>query len=589
MIENYRAIEVVKGSGNILFGPQTLAGTINFVTINPPDHQSIVADADYGSYNYFRGLARYGDTLMNGDVRYVIQVLDRRSDGFRDQPYNQISALGKVIFPTGKGGEARLKLGFQQDDASSDDIGLTSAMYAANPHRPTLSPDGHSIMNRYDISLIHDQQLGDHTKLKTLVYGYQSDRIWRRPDWTRSPTPGDGYLRIDGDPSVTNGAVYFENSNTILDRDYTVMGLEPRLEHRMKTSFVEHTIDFGGRLLQEKAHYQQRAGAYPQTWSGALDFEQKRTSYAGATYVQDRMAFTDKLLVTPGIRLEYVSSTTYTLRQSDADMYSKGTKPTTGLIPGIGMVYGTKEASVFGNMHYGFAPPRITSSISARGPGMTLEGDKGISYEIGTRNAMLPFLRAELTGFLSNYSNQVDVSPNAATGDGSLADVGATNIYGVETGSETLLLDKIFKLKTIVETRGQLHVLPTRPSASGPMAGKFPTPYAPEHARLNGHFDIEHRSGFGGQVAYTVVSNQFADGANTKAGGPDNRRRGRARGVSNLGRDPALSMAETEASRSASPARTSSTRPTSSRGAPRASSLARSGSSFSACAGNGRI
>ena len=36
VIERYRAIEVVKGSGNILFGPQTLAGTINFLTIAPP-------------------------------------------------------------------------------------------------------------------------------------------------------------------------------------------------------------------------------------------------------------------------------------------------------------------------------------------------------------------------------------------------------------------------------------------------------------------------------------------------------------------------------------------------------------------------
>lgn len=513
VIENYRAIEVVKGSGNILFGPQTLAGTINFVTINPPDHQSIVADADYGNYNYFRGLARYGDTLLDGDVRYVVQVLDRRGDGFRDQPYNQISALAKVIFPTGNGGEARLKLGFQQDDASSDDIGLTSAMYAANPRRPTLSPDAHSIMNRYDVSLIHDQELGANTKLKTLVYGYQSDRIWRRPDWTRSPEAGDGYLRVDGDPSVTNGAVYFENSNTVLDRDYTVFGVEPRLEHRMKTAFVEHTIDFGGRALQENAHYQQRSGSYPQTYSGALDFEQKRRSYAAAGYVQDRMAFSDKLLVTPGIRVEYVSSTTYTLRQSDVDMYSRGTKPTTGVIPGIGIVYGTKSANVFGNMHYGFAPPRITSSISARGPGQTLEGDRGISYEVGTRNSMLPFLRAELTGFLSNYSNQVDVTPDALTGESQLADVGATNIYGIETG-ESLLIDKLLKLQTIVEL-GVRYTFSHATFRYGPSMGNF-LPYAPEHS-LNANFDVELRSGLGGQLGYTFVSNQFADGANTRA------------------------------------------------------------------------
>jgi hypothetical protein len=144
-------------------------------------------------------------------------------------------------------------------------------------------------------------------------------------------------------------------------------GVEPRFEHRLKTGFVEQTFDFGGRVLQEQAQYQQRTGGYPQTWAGSLDFEQKRISWGGALYLQDRIAFGSDLLVTPGIRVETVNSKTYTLRENGVDVYKTGDKPTTGVIPGIGMVYGTKRANVFGNMHYGFAPPRITSPISTGG------------------------------------------------------------------------------------------------------------------------------------------------------------------------------------------------------------------------------
>lgn len=516
VIERYRSIEVVKGSGNILFGPQTLAGTINFITLAPPDHQVITGDVDVGTYGYVRGAATYGDTI--GEARYVTQILYRHGEGFRNQPYDQLSGLAKVVVPTGINGEATLKLDYQRDDSSSDDIGVTRDMFKANPRRPTLSPDAHSIMNRYAASITHEERLGSNTKLKTLLYGYMSDRDWRRPDWTRNPVSGEKYLRIDGDPTVPGGAIFFQNGNTILSRDYSVLGVEPRFEHKWKLGFVEQTFDFGGRLLEENAHYQQRTGSYPQTWSGNLDFEQKRKSLAGAVYLQDRIAFGEDLIVTPGIRVETVNSKTYTLRENDADTYETGNKPTTGVIPGVGVVYGTKRASVFGNMHYGFAPPRITSSVSTRSAQtQQLQGDRGISYEIGTRGQQLPWLRAEATGFLSNYMNQVGVNPDA-NGEGNLADIGATNIFGVESG----LVFSIDKLVKALPNAG-LHVvdLGARYTFShatfryGAMAGNFLS-YAPLHS-LNGNLDIEHRTGFGGQLAYTFVSSQYADGANTVA------------------------------------------------------------------------
>ncbi len=509
-IERYRAIEVVKGSGNILFGPQTLAGTINFVTVAPPDRPTFVVDADGGSYGYARALASYGDAI--GNVRYIAQVTHRRGDGFRDQPFDSTNGLAKVVFPTGKDGEAVLRLGFQRDDAASDDIGFTRDMFRERPRRPTLSPSAHTILNRYDAALIHEQRFSPRTKLKTLVYGYVTDRVWRRPDWTRAPSATERYLRIVGDTSLPGGAVYFGDGNTVLDRDYDVLGVEPRFEHRAKTWFVEHTLDFGGRALRESAHYEQRDGGYPETYAGSSEFEQRRRGHAFALYLQDRMAFGDKLLVTPGIRLEHVSTETFTLRQGGQDVYETGIKPTTGVIPGVGIVYGRKAANVFGNMHYGFAPPRITSSVSARGRPQALAGDRGISYEVGGRGQPVSWLRGEATGFLSNYSNQVAVNPSA-DGEGNLADVGATNLAGAESGLQ-LSIDKLLGLPTLVEL-GARYTYAHATFRYGPFAGNF-LPYAPQHS-FNTNLDIEHKSGLGGQLAYAFVGPQSADGANSVA------------------------------------------------------------------------
>ncbi len=512
-IERMRGIEVVKGSGNILFGPQTLAGTINFLTIAPPERQTAVADVDVGTYGYLRGLASYGDAIGNGDTRWVVQVLHRRGDGFRDLPFDSTNGLAKLAFSTGKNGEAVVKLGFHRDDAASDDIGLTAAMYARTPRRTSLSPSSHLILNRYDASLTHEQRFSSSTKLKTLVYAYRTDRIWRRQDYTRTPVPGERYTSIVGDVDVPGGGIWFKDVNAILDRTYDVMGVEPRFEHRFKTADVAHTLDFGGRLLRETASYEQRTGGNARSYVGSLDFAERHEGTAAAAYVQDRMAFTDRLLVTPGVRFEYLAFDREVLRQPPGgDTSVVGDKTVTGIVPGIGMVYGTKRASAFGGMHRGFAPPRVTSSISARGQTSDIGGDESMNYETGVRGAPVRWLRGEVTGFLSNFDNQVIIQ-TAAGSDATLTDAGATNIVGAET-AWILGIDRVLHLPTAVDL-GARYTFARSTFRYGPNAGNF-LPYAPVHS-LNVNLDVEHRSGFGGQIAYGFIGPQFADADNSRA------------------------------------------------------------------------
>jgi Fe(3+) dicitrate transport protein len=514
-IERYRGIEVVKGSGNILFGPQTLAGTINFLTLAPPERPTAVVDVDAGTYGYVRALGSYGAAVE--EVRYVVQVLHRRGDGFRSLPFDSTNVLGKVAIPTGRDGEAMLKMGMHRDDAASDDVGLTSAMYTAAPRRPSLSPVSRLRLERYDVSVTHAQRFSADTKLKTLAYAYRTDRAWRRQDYTRVPTSGVRYSRIVGDPDGPDSSIFFRDSNAILDRQYDVIGFEPRAEHRTSTGDVGHTFDVGGRALRETAHYQQRSGDYAESFTGSLDFDEKRAGTAFSAYVQDRIAFRDDLLVTPGVRVEHLVASRVVLRGRDdggevRDLYREGTSTTTGIIPGIGMVYGTKRANVFGGLHVGFAPPRVSSSISPRGEVGNVAADESMNYELGTRTMPFKWGRIEAIGFVSNFSNQVIIS----TQPGALAvltDAGATNILGGE-GATLLSIDKALDLPTVVEL-GARYTYVRSTFRYGPAAGNF-LPYAPEHS-FNTNLDVEHRSGVGGQIAYAFVSRQFADAANTFA------------------------------------------------------------------------
>lgn len=84
-IERMRGMEVVKGSGSILFGPQTTGGVINFLTKIPPPHRRTLVDVEGGDRNYVRGIASYGDTF--GSARYITQASYKQGSGIRERPF----------------------------------------------------------------------------------------------------------------------------------------------------------------------------------------------------------------------------------------------------------------------------------------------------------------------------------------------------------------------------------------------------------------------------------------------------------------------------------------------------------------------
>jgi Fe(3+) dicitrate transport protein len=512
-IERMRGIEVVKGSGSILFGPQTIGGVVNFLTLMPEDKQRAALDVEGGQLGYFRGLGQYNDHFEG--ARYVVQALYRRGDGFRDEAFEQTDLLAKIAVDTSRRGQAVVKLSFHDDAADSDDVGLTRGRYALDPRRGTLAPLDHMRLRKYDASVVHEERITDETKLKTLVYAYTTTRIWRRQDYVRQRAPGEQYDHVVGDESIPFGAIYFQSTDTILDRIYEVAGIEPKLEQRFATGPVGHTTETGLRLLGETAHYQQRTGQTPTSYSGALDAEERHRSIALAVYAQDRIAFRDDLLVTPGVRVEHAAFHRLAMRQGDQDVQTAGDTSVTGLIPGVGIIYGTRRAHVFGGVHVGWAPPRVTTAISPKGTPGQVSAEQSTNWEIGTRVSPWKWWRAEVTGFASHFDNQVVLNTPAANDTAQTAetDAGTTRHYGAELGS-VLQIGKAVDAGMIVDL-GTRYTFSRAVFVGGPNAGNI-LPYAPQHG-VAANLDLEHRMGLGGQVAYNFVGSQFTDAANTVA------------------------------------------------------------------------
>ncbi len=538
-MERMRGIEVVKGSGNILFGPQTIGGVVNFLTLVPPTHRHEMAEIDAGFWSgdnchpgspclfgtrpegYVSMMASHGDAPSE-HVRYVVQVLHKESDGTRMEGFSITDVLGKVVFDTGPRGEATLKLGFRDDEAMSDDNGLTQAMYQSDPRQPTLSPADRVSQQHFDAAITHNQYFDENTKLTTIAYAYRTQRVWNRQDYDRN-TPGAQLLPLNqydywvGDTGLAGGALYFRNTDTILDRYYDVAGVEPRLEWRTDTGGLGHTLNVGARLLYEDAHYQQRTGSTPTSDAGTLDYVFDHDTWAFATYVEDRLEVRDWLLVTPGVRLEEAHFTSNVTREGDQDTWQPGGGWASGVIPGIGIVAGSPKVNVYAGMHSGWAPPRVTSPITPN-PGtaaVQLSPESSINYELGTRITHKRLFHVEATAYLIDFDNQVVSTSSAGTSGGATEQVngGATRHYGLEGGASFGLGDALGMRPNTAIDLGLRYTLSQAKFQGGPYDGNW-LPYAPA-ATLVGTIDVQHKSGLAGELAWTYVGEQFTDSQNT--------------------------------------------------------------------------
>ncbi len=522
-VERIRAVEVVKGSGSILFGPQTIGGVVNFVTTPPPDKPEWTLETQYGQRNYLKLFGMYGGSVADGAARYVVQLSRKQGDGIRGFEFGATDFLGKIAIATSDKGEATVKVAVYDEFSRSTYVGLTQSMFAVDAYRPTIAPHDAFYIRRYDASVTHEYRFNESTRLRTFVYGYITDRSWRRQNYDREELPGMGYERIVGDRSTPGGAIYFRDTSTTRDRKYEVMGVEPRLEHRFFTGPARHTLTLGARVHAETAERLQFLDEFATSNAGDLQNEEFHRTYALSAYAQDRIAFRDDLLVTPGVRVETMDSLRHTRRTDRGgpprDVWIRGESSNVAFMPGIGIVGGSPKLNAFGGVYVGYAPPRVTAAITPGGADAGLDAEQSINYELGVRLSKPKWLRAELTGFIMSFRNQIVTGSLASGQQSELVNGGRTLHAGAES-SVTLGIGQALKLPITLDL-GVRYTFSRATYRGGPFDGNY-LPYAPQHT-ASVSLNAEHKIGLGGEIAWSHVSDQFADENNIVAVDPTGR------------------------------------------------------------------
>jgi Fe(3+) dicitrate transport protein len=436
-IDRMAAVELLKGSGQIMFGPRTIGGVVNYITADPPSERETSVTLRGGSSGFLGLQLGYGNTFGNAGMR--VHYLHKRADKIGVTGFEIHDLNAKFRLMLSEKSSLGIKLQVYDELSNATYIGLTQPMFDREEYYPVMAPDDQLRVRRYALGTTHKYLISKNLKLISTAYLYTTDRNWRRQAFSSSPTAPKQTGVVWGDPSIDKGAIFMQYETLNRNRSFLVGGAETHLVWNYNLGNSKSQLDAGARVIRETAAEQEILGSSPASRSGALVKDEKRPGYALSSFVQNKFALGQHFSITAGLRMEYyhferglylykASATTY------RDTAIVAATEVSALIPGLGANYALgKNVALFAGLHKGFAPPAIKNSVSTAGEVFPLDAQESWNYELGARFTTAKGIEGEATLFMLDFAKQVIPVSESSGGSGSgFANAGKTLHQGAE-------------------------------------------------------------------------------------------------------------------------------------------------------------
>ncbi|MBX9928708.1 MAG: TonB-dependent receptor [Gemmatimonadaceae bacterium] len=420
-------IEVVKGAGQILYGPQTVGGVINYITPGLPSRSGGSARVAGGSNDFANAQVRTAS--VNGASGVLLDVGRWRGIGARRNTRSDVTdASLKLVLPLRGQQRVIAKANAYREGSQVTYSGLTEREWSVDPRQNPFRNDRFDI-TRVAGSVAHEWSAGPR-KLVTTAYAHDISRDWWRQSSNSAQRPNTASNPACG--GMANLETGCGNEGRL--RRYQVVGVEPRLTQPLLLGSLAGSLDVGARLHREKQMRRQENGPTFDARSGTLLEDNLRETAAVATFAQARVG-TDRWSVTPGLRVEHIVLTRRNfLPVAGSPAGVGGRTALTELIPGLGATLAANNAlHFFAGVHRGFAPPRNEDVISnSTGGVVDLAAERSWNTELGARWRGGPQWTVDATLFQMDFSNQI-IPASVAGGTGAtLTSAGRTHHRGVE-------------------------------------------------------------------------------------------------------------------------------------------------------------
>ena len=442
-------VEVVKGSGAIKYGPQTMGGVINYYTKRPRNEFGGKLKIKAGENNFLSLFSEIGG-FGNEKFKPEFQLLYKQGDGFRENNgFEQVNGTLKLSYNKSQDENYYLKVNTNYENSNATYTGLTQYSFKTNPRYNPKKDDNFKLF-RTAVDLITTKRLSSNlTKSTTAFVSFFDRRWWRENDIFASVA--------DSASSNPTAQPYYETMNLIrrgngkdnfgILRTFYVGGVEQVFSYKDSpfgiSSFLSNnsSLEIGGRVYFERFIDDKKSGAKTDSREGiyfipaASDDEQpiivgqshhyQTTAFSG--FVSENIEF-EKFTLNPGLRLEV-------FEQERVDRLAGSVyqdKSIIDLLPGVGFITKFSTINFFGGIHRGFTPPSsgtlkiLNFGGTPEDQGLNLEAEKSWNKEFGVRGdySMINF---EVSGFHIGIENLVAAGRGTA-----FKNLGRVNTMGLE-------------------------------------------------------------------------------------------------------------------------------------------------------------
>ena len=439
------AIEFLKGSSQVKYGPHTTGGAVNFLSTPIPadGENNFFSRNTFGTDQTFFNQTWYGDTQTTeaGTFGYLLELHTMTSEGFRDidgtskdSGFDLIEPMLKLFYEPNTDLKQRFeaKVGYTDFDANESYGGITVTDLRRDPNRRYSSTQfDHHTAEHLRSYLKWIAEPSDALRIESAVYFNSFERSWDKLDGLRGAglrtNVAEALLHAPS-LAVLQGTGVGEIFTRDAVRDHESYGWQNQANFRFDTGSVSHDLAVGLRLHYDRAggtnqqifYTSNGTGGFGPAAPGAIGSAGLQEVFATALYLEDEIKI-GALTLRPGIRYEHL----------ELENTTAGGVNTSGdeqlLMGGIGATYDfDAENSLFGGIYRGQSPANPSGYLTGT------DSEESLGFEIGYR-LHEDALRTELVTFYTDYDNLIAPQFDVVGGLSPSRNAGAAEAWGLES------------------------------------------------------------------------------------------------------------------------------------------------------------
>ena len=434
-MEAVSRIEFVRGAASLQFGSQ-FGGLVNYVIKDAPVNKpfEFITAQTIGSYGLYNSFNSVGGNYKKWSYYAFLQY--RAIDGYRpNSEQTQVSGFGKIQYTQSDKWNYGVEYSLLRNKIKMPG-GLTDAQFDANPSQSTRARNW--LKSPWNIITAYANYTPTENSTLSIKSSYLfSNRslVWRNED-------GGPEANDDIDPDTNAyvprevGIENMNNSTTeiLYSQNYTLGKQKSTIAGGIRQSYAWFKRQGGGEGTTGSDFDLSITG----DWGYDLDF----TTTNIAPFVENIFRISKNFTITPGIRFEYLRSTSNGLKEVEGDIQiSNEVRNRTFALAGIGLeLKPSKNTSLYANFSQAYRPIDysqlepfgVTSRIDPN-----LKDSNGYNSDLGYRGTVRNYLNYDFSGFYLAYNKRIGVTLEADLITGDLYSVRKNIANSVHKGIES--------------------------------------------------------------------------------------------------------------------------------------------------------